>query len=113
MGNSRAPSAALFKGGLSEEDDGDEIQETFLAECGRKWAEHCTSGTGVRKGPGVEERGGFLGGAERQPVWLWIATVSSGMDQVRERTQAGTDDRGSCFSPERRALHWGFRKRQT
>lgn len=47
---------------------------------------------------GRRERG-ILGGAERQPVWLWIATVGSGMDQVRGRTQAGTDDWGSCFSP--------------
>lgn len=46
---------------------------------------------------GRRERG-ILGGAERQPVWLWIAIVGSGVDQARWRTQAGTDDEGSCFS---------------
>lgn len=46
---------------------------------------------------GRRERG-ILGGAEDKPVRLQIATVCSGMDQVRWETQAGTDDRGSCFS---------------
>lgn len=58
LDNSRAPSVFCFRKASLRRDDDDEIQENFLAKCGRKgralqqWNRVC-------KGPGVEERGGF------------------------------------------------------
>lgn len=58
LGNSRAPSVFCLREASLKRDDGDEIQETFLAECGRK-GRALHQWNRVRKGPGVEERGGF------------------------------------------------------
>lgn len=98
LDNSRAPSVFCFRKASLRRDDDDEIQENFLAKCGRKgralqqWNRVC-------KGPGVEERGGFWEEQKTSQCSCRLQqSVCSGMDQVRWETQAGTDDRGSCFS---------------